>query len=141
MIVGSVVYGADDVVGRFVMERTGTKIERYTALGVVRGGSLIAGVIWHNYRGHDIEATIASDTPNWAFPATLRRLFAFPFVQLGVVRVTSIVSRKNKPSRRFCEGLGFRLEGVCRQGMDGKIDAMIYGCLRDECRVLRTKNG
>lgn len=141
MIVGSVLYGEDETVGKFVMERTGVSINGYSALGVVRDERLIAGVIWHNYRGHDIEATIASDTPNWAFPSTLRRLFAFPFVQLGVVRVTSIVSRENKASRRFCEGLGFKLEGVCRQGMDGKTDAMIYGCLRDECRVLRRTNG
>lgn len=141
MIVGSVLYGEDETVGRFVMERACVSIRDFSALGVVRDGQLVAGVIWHNYRGHDIEATIASDTPNWAFPSTLRRLFAFPFVQLGVVRVTSIVSRENKVSQRFCEGLGFQLEGVCRRGMDGKTDAMIYGCLRGECRVLRRTDG
>lgn len=94
---------------------------------------LQGGVIYHHYRGYDIEA-LAAGEGQWLTPLKTRAIFLYPFTQLGCRRMTTYVARKNKRSRRFVERLGFRLEGTMRQYMpDGK-DAMVYGMLASECR-------
>jgi RimJ/RimL family protein N-acetyltransferase len=139
-VVGSVLFGADDVVASFVKSRLppSTRFRDYAALGVVRDGVLCGGVVYHNYceleHGSVIEASYAFDTARWAFPATLRTLFAYPFVQLGCARMTAIVAKGNKRSRRFVEGVGFHLEGVHPRAMDGKQTALSYGMLKEQCR-------
>lgn len=139
-LVGSILIGEDQAVAALV----GSKIPgfapvKFTALGVVRNQKLVGGVIYHNYSRHGIEVTGAFDDPRWALPQTMRALFDYPFQQLGCVRITAVIAKKNKRSRRLCEGLGFRLEGVARKGFDGKQDACIYGMLREECKWLMTK--
>ena len=139
-MVGSVLFGADDLVAAFVAQRVPrTSLQNMAALGVIRRNQLVAGVVYQNFRDIDIEVVIAADRSDWAFPSTLRTLFADPFVQLGVVRMTAIIGRKNKKSRAFCKALGFREEGICRKAMDGREDAVLYGLLRSECKFLRTR--
>jgi RimJ/RimL family protein N-acetyltransferase len=141
-LVGSILIGDDRNVATLVAQHIpGFAPEKFTALGVVRGSQLIGGAVYHNFRGHDIEVTVAFEDPRWALPGTLRALFAYPFETLRCARMTAVVARKNKRSRRLTEGLGFRLEGVARRAIDGKQDAMIYGMLREECRWLRKTNG
>lgn len=141
-IVGSVLYGADAKVCEWVGERVPVLMGRaphnaFAALGVVRRERMAAGVVFHNYRpGIDIEVSIAADDPSWAHPAILRRLFSYPFNQLGVIRLTCIIGRKNKRCRRFSEGLGWKLEGVVRRAYDGHQDACLYGMLRQDARFL-----
>jgi RimJ/RimL family protein N-acetyltransferase len=142
LIVGSVLYGADAKVCEWVAQRVPVLVGRaphntFAALGVVRRDQIAAGVVFHNYRpGIDMEVSIAADDPAWAHPAILRRLFSYPFNQLGVIRLTCIVGRKNKRCRRFSEGLGWKLEGVVRRAYDGKEDAVLYGMLPSDCRFL-----
>lgn len=137
-MLGSVLFGADEMVGDFVKARVEDFEPRnYTALGVIRNGALVAGVIYHNFRKTDLEVVIAASSPNWCFPATMRTLFAYPFGQLRVQRMTALVGRKNKPSRKLVLGLGFKEEGCCRKAFFNGEDAMIYGLLRNECKFLR----
>ena len=141
-LVGSVLLGADEEVAAWVAQRVPEfEPQKYVALGVVRGDRFVGGAVFHNFRKHDIEVVVAFDDPRWALPGTLRALFAYPFVTLGCVRLTALIARKNKRSRRLTEGLGFRLEGVARRAFDGRQDAMIYGMLRDECKFLRERDG
>ncbi len=141
-IQGSVLYGADAEVCEWVAQRVPVLVGRApantsSALGVVRHGRIAAGLVFHNYRPKiDIEVTLAADSPAWAHPAILRRLFSFPFYQLQVARLTCVVSRKNKRCRKLVEGMGWRLEGTIRRAYDGHTDAMIYGMLPSECRFL-----
>lgn len=108
----------------------------FSALGIVRRGRLVAGVVFHNYRpGIDIEVSIAAVHPSWALPQTMQRLFDYPFVQLGVPRLSCIIGRKNKRCRKFAEGFGWRLEGVSRKNYDGKQDACIYGMFKSELKI------
>jgi hypothetical protein len=137
-LVGSVLIGADAFVAAWVhslVPQAGTV--NVAALGVVRRGRLVAGCVYQNFRTIDIDVVMAADSPSWALPDTLRALFGYPFLQLGVVRLTAIIGRANKRSRRLAEGLGFRLEGRARRALDGREDAMIYGMLREECRFLQ----
>lgn len=139
-IVGSVLYGADEYVSAWAAKRLevvlgGRRPDVQVALGVVRGGNLAAAFLFSNYRtGIDIEVSVAADNADWCRPATLRRLFDYPFRQLNLPRMTSIVARDNKRCRKLCEGIGWKIEGVARKAYDGRKDAIIYGMLREEAR-------
>jgi RimJ/RimL family protein N-acetyltransferase len=138
VIVGRLVLYDDATVTQWVMQRVKGLMGReprnlYTAIGVVNGDlNLIAGVVYHNYTGVDIEATMAADDPRWAMPGTLRALFAYPFQTVGVKRMTCMTDAPNKRCRRFLEGCGFRLEGVHPLAFDG-VEAMVsYGLLEPD---------
>jgi RimJ/RimL family protein N-acetyltransferase len=140
VIVGSILIGADEMVSAMVAARIPhVSFDRYTALGVVRRGALIGGAVYHNYVGHDIQVSIAFDSPGWALPGTLRALFDYPFNQLGCRRMTAMVGRRNKRSRKICEGLGFKLEGVHLKGLDGEQDVFSYGLLKEHCRWIKER--
>lgn len=104
------------------------------AIGVRRGDKLIAGFVYNHYLGHQIEVTVASVDPRWSLRRDIvRALFIYPFVQLGVTRLTCTVSVFNKKAIKLAEGLGFRREGLLRRGYDGVNDAYLYAMLREEC--------
>jgi RimJ/RimL family protein N-acetyltransferase len=140
-VIGSILVDADEFVTQFVRVRIDHVRERgfgpCTALGVVRRGQFLGGIVFHNYMGHSIEVSWAFDHPSWCLPQTMRALFWYPFKTLDCVRLTCIAPRGNKRSRRAVIGLGFKLEGVHPKGLDGKQDAISYGMLRDDCRWIR----
>lgn len=139
-------FGHDKAVAAWVGERVGIKdFGPCTAVGFVRDeDELIAGVVYNNwYYPHDpglIEATIASTSPRWCNRATLAVIFGYVFNQVGCRRLTATTEAKNQPVRAFLCHLGFREEGVIRQGFPHD-DAVVYGMLRDECRWLGTRAG
>ncbi len=76
IIIGSILIGADALVGEMVKSRIshmrGQEWGPCTALGVVRRGRLAGGVIYHCYRGFDVQVSGAFDQVGWALPGTLR---------------------------------------------------------------------
>jgi RimJ/RimL family protein N-acetyltransferase len=109
----------------------------YTAIGLVSGGELIAGVMYDNYTRIGIEMHARVDK------GALTRLFVseafgYPFLQLNVRRVGARVPATNAASRGLVEHLGFVLEGTIRQILKGGEDLIIYGMLESECRWLET---
>lgn len=110
-----------------------------SAIGVVTGNKLVAVCVYHTFRKQvpDIEMTIIADTPLWCTKGAVKFLLAYPFEQLGCARVTALIGRKNRRSRRMVEGLGWKLEGTCRRAWDGRQDCMVYGLLKDECKWLK----
>lgn len=98
-------------------------------VGIVRDGTLAAVVIYHELRDVNIEMSIVADTPRWASRQTVAFLLGFPFWSWGVRRVTALIERKNKRSRKLVEGVGFKLEGAMRDAFPGD-DAMVYGLTR-----------
>lgn len=116
---------------------------RMAAIGVARD-KLIAGVAYHSYQPEvgDIQVTLAADHPSWAQPGVVARLMEFPFVQLECRRASAFVARKNKRSRRWIEGVGFKMEGKVRRGLPDD-DLIGYGLLREEAErfLKRLSNG
>jgi RimJ/RimL family protein N-acetyltransferase len=110
------------------------------ALGAVKDGKLIGGVVYINFRGCDIEMYAAADSPRWITRAHLDAFFGYPFRQLNCLRVTAVIERRNKHAREFVERLGFRLEGSHPRAMDGRT-ALTYGMLREYCRWIGEKHG
>jgi hypothetical protein len=144
MIVGSILIGADALVGEMVKSRIphmrGQSFGDHTTLGVVRQGRLLGGVVYYGYRGFDIQIAVAFDSKGWALPGTLRALLAYPFDQLGCERITAVTSKRNKAARKILAKVGFRLEGVIRRGLDGMHDGCVYGLLKHECKWLKDKS-
>jgi RimJ/RimL family protein N-acetyltransferase len=82
-----------------------------TGIGVQRNGELIAGVVYNEYNGANINMHVAAvEKSRWLSRTALQFFFGYPFNQLGVKRATALVGEGNTQSRRLVEGLGFRLE-------------------------------
>lgn len=101
-------------------------------VGVEREGKLLAAVAWDGWRGTSVEATIAADSPRWATRQTIATLLAYPFGQLACQRVTAFVRKGNKISRRFVEGIGFKLEGRMRDAGPNLETVLVYGQTRKD---------
>jgi hypothetical protein len=101
-----------------------------------RDKNLIAGAVFSNYTGFDVQISLGAVSPRWATKRNLKILAVLVFDVFGCTRITSIVPESLTRAREFNELSGFKLEGVQRQGFDGKEDAVFYGMLRDDCRWL-----
>lgn len=125
------------VVGPWVCEKAGgTWVEgRGTAIGKVKDGKLIAGVLYEDYNGAQVLAHIRGDG-NWACRGFLRTIFDYPFNQLKVRRITVPIASNNTKAIRLVEKMGFQLECVLAQATPSA-DMNIYRMFRDECRFLK----
>lgn len=131
----SFVYDADAVVKAFLAEKIGTQADWPDSVTIaITGddGSLWGAFLFDQYFGHDIRITIASNNPRWVTKANLGDIFYYPFVTAGCVRLSMICDKKNKAVRKLAEGVGFKLEGTIRKGLDGKKDALYYGLLKED---------
>ncbi len=144
-IVGRVLYGADEEVAEFVRARMPVEAQRLggfpeggtIALGIVNDrGELVAGVVGFHFRAHECAGAVASDDARVWTPATLRRLFRYPFVQKGYRRLTAHTGASNVRMQRLLRGVGFKLEGRLRHSLDGTEDLLVFGLLKEECRFL-----
>lgn len=143
LLVGSILIGADALVGEMVKSRIphmrGQSFGEHTTLGVVRRGRLVGGVVYYGYRGFDVQISAAFDQVGWALPGTLRALSTYPFLDLKVQRISVLTGRKNKKARKLLCGLGFRFVGVARRGLDGNEDAFIFELLKENCKWLKDR--
>jgi len=124
------------LVAAYVAEKTGCDFQEgmYQSFAVLDDqGQFCAGVVFHEYRGHDVQMSTATETPLAWKPHVLKAIFTYAFKQLGCVRATAFTKKSNRRARSFLEGLGFQLEGRIRLGHDGVKDALIYGLLASEC--------
>ena len=114
----------------------------YRAIGIIHADKLIGGVIYNNFitdaRGKPllIEMTISTVDKRWCTRHNLRELFQYPFLQLGVKRVQATTSRKAKRVRGTLSRLGFKFEGIIREGHPHGGDAAHYSMLFNECKWL-----
>jgi RimJ/RimL family protein N-acetyltransferase len=106
-------------------------------IAAVRDGEILAVVCYDTFTAFDCHMHIASNgSRRWISRALLREAFAYPFIQCGLRRVTGLVAASNQDAMRFDLHLGFRIEGLCREGApDG--DLFILGMLRRECRFIQ----
>lgn len=107
----------------------------YNALGNVRDGVLLAGVVYNHFSDHNVCMHVGAVGRYWLTPDFLHAAFDYPFNQLKVKRVTGLVPKKNKAARKLDENLGFTIEGNMRQALADD-DMLLYGMTRSECRWL-----
>lgn len=137
----TLIYGADREIREWISEHLfGEKDgfdEKSTCIGVVNGGQLICGILYNNYIPDvNIEMSIASVDKRWATRHNLRAFFKYPFIDLGVKRVSTLCSASKGDIVRFNERIGFKQEGFHRQAWPMGGDAVSFGMLKNECRWL-----
>lgn len=134
-------YGEDEFVKNWVGDRVGTRdLGPCKAIGVLKGQYLVAGVVYHNYiespSGKPLmcEITMAAEDKRWANRRTLKGLFAYPFIQLGVERLQVSTPVESRNVRIINEKLGFIYEGTGRKAhfLGGDVD--VLSMLKHECR-------
>ena len=129
------IYGHDRELALWVGQRLGldgpVRGVDPTAIGVARGGEIMAVALFSNFQPPTIEVTFVTSTPRWASREMIRGILRYPFVQLGCKRVTAVTEACNKPSRAFLERLGFWQEGVHPDAFPSG-DGISYGLLRKD---------
>lgn len=133
-----------ELIAAFVNLRQGSSATdswgAFNALGLVKGGRLVAGVIYNDYCAHNANMHIgAEEGCRWMNRDFLFSAFDYPFNQLGFRRVTAKVKSGNRTAIDFIENLGFTYEGTMRRYFKAD-DALIYGMLKEECRFLGMKH-
>lgn len=113
-------------------------------IAVFRNEKMACVAIYHDYIPPSVLMSIYAIDPGWATRKNIQCLYSYAFtarpIGLGAGRITGLVEKKNKRSRRFLEGIGFILEGCSKKaGRRGEDDLMIYGLLRNALKV-KTKN-
>lgn len=139
-----IVWNEPERVTRFVAALTGEDEYRDSqAIGLECDGELVAGVVYQLYTGPggSMLMHVASDgSRHWMTRAYLSACFRYPFVQMQCRRVTGLVRADNAEAQRFDEHLGFKREGLLRQGCTDGTDMIVYGMLASECRFLEGKH-
>lgn len=114
--------------------------ETMKGICLVKDGATLAASLYDEYNGSNIWMHCAG-TPGkpWLNRDFLYWSFHYPFVQLGVRRISLWIESTNQPSRRFAEHLGFKHEATLAEaGRDG-VDACIYSMFRNDCRYVADK--
>lgn len=132
------IYGQEDRLLPWAQERIGVVFRRdaYT-LGLEKNGGLVAVVVFDNFSDTDVCMHIASDgTRSWMNKELLVCAFSYPFIQLGLERVTGLVPAKNEAALKFDEHLGFVREGYHPKAGALGGDLISLGMMRSSCRFI-----
>ena len=107
------------------------------AIGLVCDEKVRAAAVYDTFTTTSCFMHLASDgSKTWASREFLIRIFAYPFIQLGYGRVSGAVSELNAASMNIVERFGGVLEGIQRRAGPMGEDLLLFGMLRQECRVL-----
>lgn len=129
-----------DAVGRWVAAQTGGAYfaEKSQAIGLVRDGSLVAGVIYENWNGKSIICHIA-------FLGRLSKeflglVYRYPFVTCGVAKIIAPIASDNVAAMRLVQKMGFTEEARLTDATPGG-DVVFLTLARDKCRFLGDRYG
>lgn len=81
--------------------------------------------------------SIFSLDKKWCSRHNLNIFFKYPFIDLQVKRATAFCSATEGDIIMFLEKLGFKKEGLHREGWHTGGDAISWGMLKSECKWIR----
>lgn len=132
-----------ETVGPWVASKTGGSWckGRGTAIGRLKDGKLIGGVLYEDFTGANVVCHIAGEE-GWASKKFLYIIFHYPLIQIGCRRITAPVASNNTASINLMKKLGFELECKLEQANPDS-DILIFRMFKDQCKFLseRYKNG
>jgi hypothetical protein len=141
------VYGQDEIVAHAVAQMIpDCRVRGFgpcKAIGVIdESGTLIAGIVYHNYHPEAgvIEMSLAA-LPNaqWRTRETLRRMYAYPFEQIGVQMVMHMTAASDERVLRQLATIGYMLVTVPRllgRDRDGVL-CLFTREAWEECKFIR----
>lgn len=98
-------------------------------------GELLAVVAYYGFSEGNCEFSVATFGKCNFSRSVLRELFAWPFQQLRLRRVTAVSSFRNPRAINQLERLGFVREGIARNWFPDA-HGMILGMTQEECKWL-----
>jgi RimJ/RimL family protein N-acetyltransferase len=105
-----------------------------SGIGLEIDGRMVGGCIYDHYNGANVCMHIAS-SGRWTMEFA-RYIFHYPFIELGVKRITGFVVETNLKSIKWCERIGAVLEArLTAAHPDG--DLLIYKLTVDRCKYLK----
>lgn len=112
-------------------------VEGQKGIILQRHGVTIAAALYVEYNGANVYIHLAGDPgSHWLNREFLYWVFHYPFIQLGVKRMTSCVDSGNVASIRFTEHLGATREAtLAKAGKDGS-DVYVYRMFREDCKYV-----
>ena len=136
-VIGGLLFNADAFVANWVNAKCGAVkfCPPYTAIGVVSGGVLTAGAVFHSDYGSDITVTAASAAPSLRLRSAIRAGLSYAFEQLHVPRVSAEIELSNVRMVRLAKGLGFVREGVKRRAAADGGHVGIFGLLKKDFKL------
>lgn len=100
-------------------------------------GDIQAVVIYNNFTSNSLDMHVASvGDRKWLSRPFLSAVFSYPFVQLGLGRVSAKIGANNSQAARFLRHLGFTHEGTHPEGWEKGIALLSFGLLKEQCRFL-----
>lgn len=113
---------------------------RGTAIGRMKDGRLVGGILYEDFNGANIICHIAGEGHYWLDRTFLWMIFDYPFRQLGVRRMTAPVASSNAACINFVQRLGFEREAILHDAHpDG--DILVFKMTAENCRWLECFNG
>lgn len=130
-------YGYSDEIAAWVADRiphANAFSGPYTAIGVVSGDNLLAGVVFHEYQPDygNIQVSMAADSPMWARPEIIAELLAYPFGQLRCWMLYTLIPHDNAPALKVNEHIGVKRKTVVPHYFGRKRHAVV-------CQMTRTE--
>jgi RimJ/RimL family protein N-acetyltransferase len=127
------------VIGPGVVEWVAKKTNEFgnfgaaVGIGLKKNGEIIAGVVFNDYNGVNIQMHVASDgSKRWLTREFLWTVFDYPFNQAKVNRITTLVGEGNKEALKFNEHIGFERETTLR-GAHPTGDFIVYVMWKRNC--------
>ena len=106
------------------------------SMGMEVDGELVVVCLFNSFTKHDCAMHVVSNGGRrWCNRGFLAAAFAYPFVQLGLSRVTAYVPAKNTSALMLDLRLGFKPEGRMVEAL-GDDDLVVLGMLKRECTWL-----
>ena len=135
----NVIYGQDERLLHWAQARIGVTFRPdATTIGLERDGEIRAVVVFDNFSECDAQMHIASDGSRaWMSKSLLLSAFAYPFTQLGLLRLTGLVTSDNQAALEFDQNIGFVKEGYHPKAGPGGKDLISLGLLAENCRFWR----
>ena len=123
----------------FVKERVPiAMVAGMKGLGLERDGELVAGVVYEGFNGKNVWMHVAAEPgAKWMTREYLRYCFHYPFVEMGVQRVSGYVEASNALARRFDEHLGFQPEAILEGAASDGGDVILYVMWKKDCRYVK----
>lgn len=103
----------------------------FQTLGFSREGDILCVFIAYQFARPNIFMSFASKSPRWASKENIRALGVWVFDDLNCDRMTTLTQKKNRRSRKFQEGVGFKHEGNLRKASDDG-DIIVYGLTKHD---------
>ncbi len=134
------------VTGQHVVDWVATRTNEFgnygaaIGVGLERDNQLIAGVVFNDYNGANINMHVASDgSRHWLNREFLWFCFYYAFEQAKVKRITALIGEGNLAALRFNDHIGFTEETRLKDAHPNG-DMIVRVMFKKDCRWLNRRN-